>query len=146
MSTRVIVWLAVVSNYAFIAFIAGLFGPLNWFIAPYLGFMFCKWGDWRLVWTMSLSLSLGGLLGWLVTGSYIVPFYQLLLGSTLTVLLFLSGALVYQIQSFIRSKGEGSTPSDPSSSGNSMFRRLLPKWKQEERNPHHLQSAAMPTA
>lgn len=146
MSTRAMVWLAAVSTYAFIAFIAGLFGPLNWFIAPIFGFTFCKWSGWRMVWTMSLSLLLGGSLGWLWVSSYIVPFHVSLLGSTFTVLLFLGGALACQLKHSIKGRPGSDTPSNPSSGGNSMFRRLLPKWRQEDRNSSRLQASVIPTA
>lgn len=147
MSNRTMVWLSVMLAHAVLGFIAGLFGPVNWLFAPFFGYSFRKEAEWSVVMSFAVSLFVGGSLSWALYYEPIMHFPLFLIGSTLTVLLYLGGALYYDLRNFIRIKRAGSAPSNPSSGGNSMFRRLLPKCKQENRdNVNRLQASVIPTA
>lgn len=130
---------------AVIGFIAGLCGPVAWLLVPSMGYHFYRWnGGWRSVLMFSISLLLGGHVAWLlVAGFYLVPFTWLMMSNIVTTALFLGGAIFARL----RQRAAVDTPSNPSSGGNSMFRRLLPKWKQEDRdNANRLQASVIPTA
>jgi MFS family permease len=127
-----------------IGFFAGLSGPVGWLLAPGIGYHFYHWSGWRDVPTFSIGLLLGGHVAWLlVLGFYLVPFTWLMMSNSVTTVLFLGGAIF----ACLRQRAVADTPSSPSSGGNSMFRRLLPKWKQEDRNDsNRLQASVIPTA
>jgi hypothetical protein len=150
MNNRQMVNLAFLSCWIFLGFLANLLFPAAWLAAPIVGYgtrrYYCH--SWTVVILISTGLFLGGLVAWFFLALEMFGFFGSLIGATTTVTLFLAGALACQIQILIEDRHDKhhdtDTPSDPSG-GSSVFRRLLPKWKQDDHDSHHLQTSVMPT-